>query len=459
MFRWLDLLEKEFDKAFVELDILLGEIDIDQIELTHAGRQKITALSSSFAQLAHKSQTIFQANAKLEAELVALRSGMTEAQAKVTVLESELKNTLLQLHAVQLQLHSSGENTPDSNSIKSKLENELTQFRRDAMKEASLKAEAKQYQKENEEMRNYTVQLLGEVHGARLAAKYLDKELAGRIQQTQLLGRGLKGQDHNILWNQIEAEIHLHRHKTVIRACRGRQDPNKPIPAPEKVQILEDDDMLTVARKKRGIGEPRLVKLHRDKSEGLGVSITGGKEHGVPIIISEIHDDMPAARCKELYVGDAILTVNNTDLQNASHGEAVHVLSRVHGDVTMEVLYVDVDDSGEEDNWEEDDSLRYSSVGIVDDPSDFLTNGEVYMTNSPGDPQRLKNGISNSINSNLPNTSETDNSKITNDLNSMKISTPKQQTYSVPSTPTSAKYPGMTKRVFSAEDVNGKLDS
>lgn len=89
-----------------------------------------------------------------------------------------------------------------------------------------------------------------------------------------MLGRGLKGQDHNILWNQIEAEIHLHRHKTVIRACRGRQDPNKPIPAPEKVQILEDDDMLTVARKKRGIGEPRLVKLHRDKSEGLGVSIT-----------------------------------------------------------------------------------------------------------------------------------------------------------------------------------------
>lgn len=69
MFRWLDLLEKEFDKAFVELDILLGEIDIDQIELTHAGRQKITALSSSFAQLAHKSQTIFQANAKLEVKV------------------------------------------------------------------------------------------------------------------------------------------------------------------------------------------------------------------------------------------------------------------------------------------------------------------------------------------------------------------------------------------------------
>lgn len=66
MFRWLDLLEKEFDKAFVEIDMLLGEIDVDQAEITFAGRQKLTALSSSFAQLAHKSQTIFQSNAKYE---------------------------------------------------------------------------------------------------------------------------------------------------------------------------------------------------------------------------------------------------------------------------------------------------------------------------------------------------------------------------------------------------------
>ena len=46
---------------------------------------------------------------------------MTEAQAKVAVLEKELKNTLLQLHAVQLQLHSAGEFTPDSNVIKERL--------------------------------------------------------------------------------------------------------------------------------------------------------------------------------------------------------------------------------------------------------------------------------------------------------------------------------------------------
>ena len=88
----------------------------------------------------------------------------------------------------------------------------------------------------------------------------------------------------------------------------------------------------------------------------------GGKEHGVPIIISEIHDDMPAQRCQDLYVGDAILSVNATDLKDATHAQAVHVLSRVHGDITMEVLYVDVDESADEDNWEEDTEQRFASI-------------------------------------------------------------------------------------------------
>ncbi len=65
-FRWLDILEKEFDKAFVDLDLLIGEIDEEQSEIIHDGRAKMTVLSSCFAQLTHKAQTIFQANAKLE---------------------------------------------------------------------------------------------------------------------------------------------------------------------------------------------------------------------------------------------------------------------------------------------------------------------------------------------------------------------------------------------------------
>lgn len=66
VFRWLEVLEKEFDKAFVDVDLLLGEIDPDQADITYEGRQKMTSLSSCFAQLCHKAQTVFQLNHKLE---------------------------------------------------------------------------------------------------------------------------------------------------------------------------------------------------------------------------------------------------------------------------------------------------------------------------------------------------------------------------------------------------------
>lgn len=53
---------------------------------------------------------------------------------------------------------------------------------------AKLKTENNQLQIENGTLRNKILALNSEVYGAKLAAKYLDKELAGRIQQLQLLG-------------------------------------------------------------------------------------------------------------------------------------------------------------------------------------------------------------------------------------------------------------------------------
>lgn len=54
----------------------------------------------------------------------------------------------------------------------------------------------------------------------------------------------------------------------------------------------------------------------------------GGKEHGVPILISEIHPSQPADRCGGLHVGDAILAVNSINLRDAKHKEAVTILSQ-----------------------------------------------------------------------------------------------------------------------------------
>ena len=80
----------------------------------------------------------------------------------------------------------------------------------------------------------------------------------------------------------------------------------------------------------------------------------------MPIIVSEIHEGLPVDRAGGLYVGDAILAVNGIDLQEAKHSDAVRVLSTVHGEITLEVLYVAPDDSSDdEDTWEEDETQRY----------------------------------------------------------------------------------------------------
>jgi len=48
------------------------------------------------------------------------------------------------------------------------------------MELASLRSELSQLQSENTALRNTLLALHSEVYGAKLAAKYLDKELAGR---------------------------------------------------------------------------------------------------------------------------------------------------------------------------------------------------------------------------------------------------------------------------------------
>ena len=67
VFHCLEVLEKEFDKAFVDLDVLIGDTDFDDIEdIILEAREKMSTLSSCFSQLCHKTQTTAQTNAKLE---------------------------------------------------------------------------------------------------------------------------------------------------------------------------------------------------------------------------------------------------------------------------------------------------------------------------------------------------------------------------------------------------------
>nr|XP_027204178.1 beta-1-syntrophin-like isoform X1 [Dermatophagoides pteronyssinus]XP_027204179.1 beta-1-syntrophin-like isoform X1 [Dermatophagoides pteronyssinus] len=81
----------------------------------------------------------------------------------------------------------------------------------------------------------------------------------------------------------------------------------------------------------------RTVTIRKKPSEGLGISIKGGKENRMPILISKIFRGLAADSTSQLYVGDAILAVNNCNLREATHEEAVQALKNAGEIVNLEV--------------------------------------------------------------------------------------------------------------------------
>lgn len=71
-----------------------------------------------------------------------------------------------------------------------------------------------------------------------------------------------------------------------------------------------------------------LILRIKNFQPSINAIFQGGKEHGVPVLISEVHHGQPADRCGQLFVGDAILSVNGIDLRQAKHSHAVEILSK-----------------------------------------------------------------------------------------------------------------------------------
>ncbi|KAH3771912.1 hypothetical protein DPMN_173241 [Dreissena polymorpha] len=83
-------------------------------------------------------------------------------------------------------------------------------------------------------------------------------------------------------------------------------------------------------------GQRRTVKVLKEENNGLGISIKGGKENKMPILISKIFKGLAADKTGQLYVGDAILSVNGEDLKDATHDEAVRALKNAGRVVEVE---------------------------------------------------------------------------------------------------------------------------
>lgn len=87
-------------------------------------------------------------------------------------------------------------------------------------------------------------------------------------------------------------------------------------------------------------GKRKVEIIKKDPGQGLGISIKGGKENRMPILISKIFEGLAAEATKQLFVGDAILTVDGKDVKGLTHDEAVQMLKTVNTKVVLEVKHL-----------------------------------------------------------------------------------------------------------------------
>lgn len=62
-----------------------------------------------------------------------------------------------------------------------------------------------------------------------------------------------------------------------------------------------------------------MVQITRQKVGGLGLSIKGGAEHKLPVLISRIYKGQAADECGQLFVGDAIIKGKFSNHKNINY--------------------------------------------------------------------------------------------------------------------------------------------
>ncbi|KJH53531.1 PDZ/DHR/GLGF domain protein [Dictyocaulus viviparus] len=115
--------------------------------------------------------------------------------------------------------------------------------------------------------------------------------------------------------------------------------------------------------------EKRTVRVVKYDGNGLGISIKGGRDNNMPIVISKIFKGMAADHTGELFVGDTILAVNGESLIDATHDDAVRALKRAGRVVDLYVQYkrdelVRRENIVENIEWDDDNHDRIRAIGL-----------------------------------------------------------------------------------------------
>ncbi|XP_021361792.1 gamma-1-syntrophin-like [Mizuhopecten yessoensis] len=119
-------------------------------------------------------------------------------------------------------------------------------------------------------------------------------------------------------------------------------------PQPIKLQLSSDtltllkEELVPVYQEENAnelINKVREVVIQKHEKTGLGISLKGGAENRLPVLVSKLVPGQAAALTGGLYVGDAILKVNGEPCDRASHDEVISLLKSAGSEVTLVVKH------------------------------------------------------------------------------------------------------------------------
>merc|ERR1712192_131072 len=111
--------------------------------------------------------------------------------------------------------------------------------------------------------------------------------------------------------------------------CRMREETSRPL-ATSAPQSLDDQETETSSRGKQAM-------ILKNPADDLGMAIIGGREHNLPIIISEIFPGTAVARSNRINAGDIILSVNGESFSEINHQDAASFLGSLRGQIILEL--------------------------------------------------------------------------------------------------------------------------
>lgn len=91
----------------------------------------------------------------------------------------------------------------------------------------------------------------------------------------------MQGDVRDKLWRQLESEILLQRHKTVVRACRR----NSILSSHSEIATAKPNIPVINEENTQNFGDVRTVIVKRKTGQGLGISITVSNTVKVTILI------------------------------------------------------------------------------------------------------------------------------------------------------------------------------